>query len=576
MRPFLLAFAFVFSVFGHNHAQITQRVYSEYFSNEITDITFLKDSSLLLGFAAASDWVNGDIFAFARTYPDKEPYQWSPTIYSQVDYFGFIRQSYELPNNGTLLNVSYSSCDIFNGRYALHAYDASGVQIWRLPDGNDLDMPKLWTPLNDSIIMATTYESDNWNYQDNPNHLWFLNQNTGVYEQIELEYQQQIIYPQVIDPSGNRLIEYRDQVLTVYGLSGDSLFVDLTTTINLSDVERLLLLDTSSNLLYIFLSDKFIYVDLEQGTVSSPINFPNFNDFCLYNSKLYYTINGFNSDAILRVIDPIANTNTVVATIKGKNNQVNGLKGHNGSIYIYGLTQAGASVSSSEKHLQGWLCSVPIQNVVQRDLSDVQLLQIIQNSPIPSSATSIIGGDWKFIVKNNGTDTIRSLNINSRYQLSDPNFFCPDPFIGLQKSFDSLFILPSEVDTIHFGDINIVGLPSQPTSFICFWTSAPNNGIDRSLSNNHKCVELVVPINEAIQAKPTVYPNPSSGHFNVKTPAMPRGAIWNITNQLGQIVQTGKVDSSSPDLSINLMKQPSGIYNLSVDGYQPVKLVKIL
>jgi len=71
----------------------------------------------------------------------------------------------------------------------------------------------------------------------------------------------------------------------------------------------------------------------------------------------------------------------------------------------------------------------------------------------------------------------------------------------------------------------------------------------------------------------TIYPNPNTGHFNLKA-LIPIQGEWSyrIIDNLGRTIQTGKFDSH--ENALNISKEPSGIYFLELAGPAGERVVK--
>ena len=139
--------------------------------------------------------------------------------------------------------------------------------------------------------------------------------------------------------------------------------------------------------------------------------------------------------------------------------------------------------------------------------------------------------------------------------------------LKLNADFDSV-IADIRIDTLHIGRIRDVCISPNGSIFLSTSNSpASGNGskIDKIVElYDSSFVPVKVPVNPIANTF-DVYPNPASDEITVSLKHMSvAGMDYRITNSLGQVVLSGKMNKAS----ISLKSLPLGLYNLTLTGHK--------
>jgi redox-sensitive bicupin YhaK (pirin superfamily) len=89
-------------------------------------------------------------------------------------------------------------------------------------------------------------------------------------------------------------------------------------------------------------------------------------------------------------------------------------------------------------------------------------------------------------------------------------------------------------------------------------------------------LEVEEEANETVSPEVSVYPNPGTGRFNVKTTGLSDGDQLVIFDMLGKKVLQKTFESDSQEFEINLLDVPSGAYIFKVEGKNFTKHLKVV
>ncbi len=179
----------------------------------------------------------------------------------------------------------------------------------------------------------------------------------------------------------------------------------------------------------------------------------------------------------------------------------------------------------------------------------------------------------KAVVQNFGTEVIDYFEVNALYEP-----FCYFICYNAQASmmtYDNRNLLPGQLDTVDFPDLNLYWISQY--SQLCLYTTRPNQLTDKDHDNDRICRNFfyndIVNVEETGGLEPVeIFPNPTTGMFNIKGIAEGKYELLNVA---GQVMQSGQLEN---DASIDISTFPQGVYfiSLMVDNEQSVqRLVKI-
>ena len=182
-------------------------------------------------------------------------------------------------------------------------------------------------------------------------------------------------------------------------------------------------------------------------------------------------------------------------------------------------------------------------------------------------------GDVSFTLKNNGTDTIHNITINSSHE--QLNFIC----LGDAQYFwtiNSLNIAPNEGKLVTIKNIKLSNFAQIKRNGICFWISLVNGKADKYDDNNYSCTEFsfIASIDFSETNNISISPNPTSGNIHI---ASTDENIKHITicDAIGKIVYSQKVgNQSAADLDLSFLQ--SGFYSARVDTDGSSSIKKII
>ena len=69
--------------------------------------------------------------------------------------------------------------------------------------------------------------------------------------------------------------------------------------------------------------------------------------------------------------------------------------------------------------------------------------------------------------------------------------------------------------------------------------------------------------------KQYILPNPNNGHFMLELDTLFIGSNYELTDELGRLIEKGKIESTSQDF--DLLSKPKGVYRLSIKSTNGIK-----
>jgi Secretion system C-terminal sorting domain len=224
----------------------------------------------------------------------------------------------------------------------------------------------------------------------------------------------------------------------------------------------------------------------------------------------------------------------------------------------------------------GWLLQKDLINETKpAKKTDIQLVRMIQNEPLKHNGYWVLNsGDFDVEIRNVGDDTIRSVYVNSFLGWDPFNMYCGG-YEAQQVRIDGFVLPPNETTIINMGKIDHHykgrGFPA-----LCFWISAPNDKPDDSYVSGWDCIQvdyLVSTDGPLTDTTPQLWPNPSSGHFNVQIPPHTRATTWRMYDPLGRTVREGTMPQGVTLLEVQANGLPAGLYWIQVEAMQAIKMV---
>jgi Secretion system C-terminal sorting domain len=204
-------------------------------------------------------------------------------------------------------------------------------------------------------------------------------------------------------------------------------------------------------------------------------------------------------------------------------------------------------------------------------LEDAAIIDVEQSMPVDVFSSggglpylNIAGGRFSVKLANFGENTLQEAYVNV-YPGKSGLPICYEDY-AQQRHYTDLGLEPGQSIWLDFGSVFGQGLtdPSQ----LCFFSSAPNQWIDRNRDNDHTCFSYVtstdLPICTAA-SRFVLSPNPAEDWLNI---ALFReknyeGLEYQIRSILGPVLISGRIGIEKT-LKINLASLPSGRYILNI------------
>jgi hypothetical protein len=224
---------------------------------------------------------------------------------------------------------------------------------------------------------------------------------------------------------------------------------------------------------------------------------------------------------------------------------------------------------------QVWANLSVLDNAPPAKQMEVALTHVYANAPLVVDSTFFTsqgsyfykysGGDYQAKVTNNGSDYLREISLFISHK-SVPTDVCGFRPVN-RETFSGLNVAPGESITLDFGDIQAFSQPEIPAE-LCFYATTPNQLPDLEQENNVFCTGFnVVSTGEPNTSPLTLWPNPARTWFRVDTPpGNVDNNAWQLVNQLGQIVQSGKIEPGISRLHIDITSLPRGVYVFQING----------
>ena len=180
---------------------------------------------------------------------------------------------------------------------------------------------------------------------------------------------------------------------------------------------------------------------------------------------------------------------------------------------------------------------------------------------VPSQGDGRVFFNASFDIKNFGTDTIHSVVVYYEFPFG---INCWREIVEL--NYMGFSLMPDSSIHIAFNTHRDYYYFFQPFNIIintCFWTAAPNNKIDKDMSNNQSC-SAIVGINELVgENNLMVYPNPSNGDFIIEIPSGDFSSL-KIVDLMGREIYRQEIIHSNQKIKLSGLN--SGYYRIVLTG----------
>lgn len=209
---------------------------------------------------------------------------------------------------------------------------------------------------------------------------------------------------------------------------------------------------------------------------------------------------------------------------------------------------------------------------IEKQLPDVSLVDArLRNIEVDEFLVTTYNANGVFTVKNNGLDTLRSFSV---YSFLGHLMNCYNSVY--YEVFDSVRIAPGQTKTVVGKEKFLGKVQGDRVVDLCFEVLAPNHQLETQLDSNEFCgIYLIVGVEDANTNLVSVYPNPSSGQFNLKD-LLPDAYHLQVFDGAGRIVLNESFDKYlSEDYQFNLHHK--GCYYLRLEQANgEVRFAKLL
>ena len=240
---------------------------------------------------------------------------------------------------------------------------------------------------------------------------------------------------------------------------------------------------------------------------------------------------------------------------------------------------------------EGSLTSIPTIRpfVYDKPKNDVMVENIVyQNNPpiivksydVSANKTSFVHninfGDIGVKITNTGSDTIKSITINTQHECY--YVICPWDISNLWN-FDKLKIAPGESTIVTLPNVTVGSIPKIANDKFCFWVSNVNNKPDANPDNDYSCAPFAITVatNDIVEndGYTKVFPNPTSDELTVSSDKKPIQNV-EIFDVAGRKVFSQNVDDQM-NVSFSIASFQKGMYLVLVknaEGRTVHKIVK--
>lgn len=175
--------------------------------------------------------------------------------------------------------------------------------------------------------------------------------------------------------------------------------------------------------------------------------------------------------------------------------------------------------------------------------------------------------DVAVTITNYGDQTLNECTVNARIEhCGNCSYFCARTFT-FSKKYENLNLSPGASVEVQFGDIIVGDQPVSAIKELCLWTANPNNFIDKDISNDHSCLDVIVKVDEVVMDATEVelYPNPSNtGEVFLDTKIVDKQKRVIIFDSFGKIVEESIIENGVSSTMLNVNDLAKGIYFINI------------
>lgn len=311
----------------------------------------------------------------------------------------------------------------------------------------------------------------------------------------------------------------------------------------------------------ITLNDTNIYIIDQFAQISNSLNFANQKIEDISINELYISLLiRANNDLSITIYD--YDLNEIQSfSIEENDNSIKAITLNNDQIMVAGIE------NSENKSMFGKTYSLDgLTNNFETDIgiSDIEFETMpIATENMWSSGYTVNIPSTEFTVYNYGNSVIESLRINADFGVFAG--FCEFRQTYSQV-FEGLQLNPGESITLTNEEIQFYTFTlDQPYEF-CFWTSIPNNKIDRDHSNDNYCESIIINNTDEVLSENDfqIFPNPAQSELKIELPEDANPELIQIFDVNGKLVFEVKNPNGKPIVLLNIDNLLSGVYFIEI------------
>lgn len=201
---------------------------------------------------------------------------------------------------------------------------------------------------------------------------------------------------------------------------------------------------------------------------------------------------------------------------------------------------------------------------------------IIQQTGPSGNSTVVQFGTITVTLRNMGTDTIKSFNLNGWHDQN--SFICPGAFHQTWE-FPTSKVLPNQTIKVSLPNVVVSNIKKNKDDEFCLWVSLINDQPDKNLGNNQFCKpfeNLVSTQNLDVEFDGvSVFPNPANSTLQIKS--LDDESIQNIEliDMSGRVVLSQSFDNQNI-VNLNVAEFNQAFYILKIRQADKTKVVRLL
>ncbi|MEI6412539.1 MAG: T9SS type A sorting domain-containing protein [Bacteroidota bacterium] len=214
--------------------------------------------------------------------------------------------------------------------------------------------------------------------------------------------------------------------------------------------------------------------------------------------------------------------------------------------------------------------SLPIDQPAYGATTDALVTNIMmQAAPIATHFPGTQGGiiqasDVKVTIQNAGDAVLNSVTLNA--VIAYDSYLCGPYETTYKQQFPAVNLLPGDSITLSVGDLTATYASWVPPVYhLCFWTTLPNDSLDRNTLNDQICKDFTTIVGTKNPETPyplVVFPNPAAGDFQIVLPVSTTLATVQLFDLTGRAVL--KTSASGSGITVNAAGLARGLYQVSV------------